>query len=125
VKDTLALLRPGDWLILLGGLIGVALSFPAFWQGGLADRAIIRQDGQIFAESDLRQRRQFEVPGPLGTTRIAIEPGRARIVSDPSPRQYCVRQGWLMRPGEIAICAPNRVSLQITGRTKVYDSISY
>ena len=60
-----------------------------------------------------------------GTTLIAVEPGRARVVSDPSPRQYCVRQGWLMRPGEIAICAPNRVSVQIAGRTKVYDSISY
>ena len=103
----------------------VGLSFPLFWQGGLADRAIIRQNGQVFADVDLRARRQLEVPGPLGQTLIAIEPGRARVLSDPGPRQYCVRQGWLMRPGEIAICAPNRVSLQITGRTKVYDSISY
>ena len=91
----------------------------------MADRAIIRQNGQVFADVDLRARRQFEVPGPLGHTLIAIEPGRARVLSDPGPRQYCVRQGWMMRPGEIAICAPNRVSLQITGRTKVYDSISY
>ena len=61
---------------------------------------------------------------PLGTTLIAVEPAAPRR-SDPGPRQYCVRQGWLMRPGEIAICAPNRVSVQIAGRTKVYDSISY
>jgi hypothetical protein len=91
----------------------------------LADRAIIRQNGQVFVELDLRAKRQLEVAGPLGNTLIAIEPGRARVLADPGPRQYCVRQGWLMRPGEIAICAPNRVSLQITGRTKVYDSISY
>jgi heptaprenyl diphosphate synthase len=45
----------------------------------------------------LRSKRQFEVSGPLGTTLIAVEPGRARVVSDPGPRQYCVRQGWLMR----------------------------
>lgn len=121
----LALIRPGDWLILLAGIGIVGVSIPVFWQGGLADRAIIRQEGRIFAEIDLRSRKQLEVPGPLGTTLIAIEPGRARVVSDPGPRQYCVRQGWLMRPGEIAICAPNRVSLQISGRTRVYDSISY
>ena len=121
----LALFRPGDWLIVLGSALIVGFSFPLFWQGGLGERAIIRLDGQVFAETDLRTRRQFEVPGPLGKTLIAIEPGRARIVSDPGPRQYCVRQGWLMRPGEIAICAPNRVSLQITGRTRIYDSISY
>lgn len=121
----LSLIRPGDWLTMLAGLAAVGGSIPFFWQGGLADRAIIRQEGKVFAEVDLRSRKQFEVGGPLGTTLIAVEPGRARVVSDPGPRQYCVRQGWLMRPGEIAICAPNRVSLQIAGRTKVYDSISY
>ncbi len=121
----LALLRPGDWLTILLTAALVGASIPVFWQGGMADRAIIRQEGTVFAEVDLRTRRQLEVSGPLGITVIDIEPGRARVASDPGPRQYCVRQGWLMRPGEIAICAPNRVSLQIAGRTKVYDSISY
>ena len=121
----LALLRPGDWLTILLTAALVGASIPVFWQGGMADRAIIRQEGAVFAEVDLRTRRQLEVSGPLGITVIDIEPGRARVASDPGPRQYCVRQGWLMRPGEIAICAPNRVSLQIAGRTKVYDSISY
>ena len=121
----LALLRPGDWLTLAAGAALVGASVPMFWQGGIADRAMVRQEGRVFAELDLRARKQLEVPGPLGITLIAVEPGRARVVSDPGPRQYCVRQGWLMRPGEIAICAPNRVSLQIAGRTKVYDSISY
>jgi hypothetical protein len=121
----LRLIKLGDWLVIFVAALLVGLSFPFFWQGGMADRAIIRQNGQVFADVDLRTRRQLEVPGPLGQTLIAIEPGRARVLADPGPRQYCVRQGWLMRPGEIAICAPNRVSLQITGRTKVYDSISY
>ncbi|WP_265945523.1 NusG domain II-containing protein [Dechloromonas sp. A34] len=121
----LALLRPGDWLVILASAALVGVSVPLFWQGGMADRAIIRQEGKVFAEVDLRTKQKFEVSGPLGTTLIAVEPGRARVVSDPGPRQYCVRQGWLMRPGEIAICAPNRVSVQITGRTRVYDSISY
>ena len=121
----LGFIKLGDWLVIVAAATVVGLSFPLFWQGGMADRAIIRQNGQVFADVDLRARRQLEVPGPLGQTLIAIEPGRARVLSDPGPRQYCVRQGWLIRPGEIAICAPKRVSLQITARTKVYDSISY
>ena len=121
----LRLLRPGDWLVFLAGAAVVAVSIQMFWQGGIADKAIVRQDGQVFAEIDLRTRRELQVPGPLGSTLIAVEPGRVRVVSDPGPKQYCVRQGWLMRPGEIAICAPNRVSVQVAGRTKVYDSISY
>jgi hypothetical protein len=120
-----SLLRPGDWLVLAAGAAAVALSLPLLGQGGYAEKAVIRQDGRLFAEVDLRAARRVEVPGPLGTTLVAVEPGRARIVSDPGPRQYCVRQGWLARPGEIAICAPNRVSVQIAGRTRAYDSLSY
>ena len=125
LKPWLALMRPGDWLVVAASTLLVGFSFPLLWQGGYAEKVIIRQAGQVFAELDLKQRREIDVAGPLGITRIAIEPGRARVLYDPGPRQYCVRQGWLMRPGEIAICAPNRVSLQIAGRTKVYDSLSY
>ena len=121
----LAYLRPGDWLVMAGSAALVGATLPLLWQGGFAERAIIRQDGQVFAEVDLGSRRDFSVPGPLGTTLVAIEPGRARVVADPGPRQYCVRQGWLVRPGEIAICAPNHVSVQIAGRTRAYDSLSY
>lgn len=120
-----ALLRPGDWLVMAGGAALVGISLPLLWQGGFAERAIIRQNGQVFAEADLRTRRDFDVPGPLGTTHIAIEPGRARVVADPGPRQYCVRQGWLATAGAVAICAPNQVSLALAGRNADYDSLSY
>ena len=125
IAPWLPLVRPGDWLVFLAGTAVVAVSVPLFWQGGIADKAIVRQDGQVYAEIDLRTRRELQVPGPLGSTLITVEPGRVRVVSDPGPKQYCVRQGWLMRPGEIAICAPNRVSVQIAGRTRAYDSLNY
>jgi hypothetical protein len=66
-----------------------------------------------------------DIPGPIGTTRIEIQPGRARVASDPGPRQYCVRQGWLSTAGAVAICAPNQISLSLTGRSADYDSLNY
>ena len=125
MRHWLALLRPGDWLVMAGGAVVVGVSLPLLWQGGFAERAIIRQNGQVFAEADLRSRRNIEVPGPLGTTHIAIEPGRARVVADPGPRQYCVRQGWLTQPNAIAICAPSHISLSIAGRASSHDSLAY
>jgi hypothetical protein len=47
------------------------------------------------------------------------------VASDPGPRQYCVRQGWLTRPNSIAICAPNQVSLMLVGGQAGYDSLNY
>jgi hypothetical protein len=79
----------------------------------------------VFAEYPLDAPHRIYVPGPLGTTVVEIQPGRARVQSDPGPRQYCVRQGWLHRGGAVAICAPNHVSLMLTGRQAGYDSLNY
>jgi hypothetical protein len=61
----------------------------------------------------------------LGISIIRIQQRKARIASDPSPRQYCVRQGWLQQAGEIALCLPNQVSVELIGSKKKYDSLSY
>jgi hypothetical protein len=125
VTPWLTLLRPGDWLVAGVAAVVVAVSFPLLWHGGKADQAVIRIDGRVFAEYPLDAARRIDVPGPMGTTVIEIQPGRARVFSDPGPRQYCVRQGWLTRGGAVAICAPNHVSLMLTGRDANYDSLNY
>jgi len=119
------LLRPGDYGIALLGLVLCVYSALHLWRGGAPDGAVIRAGGKVFAQVDLSRARTVDVPGPLGLTRIEIEPGRARVASDPGPRQYCVRQGWLSRAGAVAICAPNEVSLALTGRGADYDSLNY
>ena len=125
MRGWLALLRPGDWLLVLVALLVCVLSFPLAWRGGAAEKAVIRRGGELFAELDLSRDRRLDVLGPLGITRIAVENRRVRVVSDPGPHQYCVRQGWLERTGEIAICAPNQVSVQVQGNKEAYDSLSY
>nr|WP_248281591.1 NusG domain II-containing protein [Aromatoleum petrolei] len=119
------MLRPGDWLVLAGALSVCVLSALALWRGGAPDKAVVRAGGKVFAEAGLARAQVVEVPGPLGITRIEIEPGRARVASDPGPRQYCVRQGWLTRSGAVAICAPNQVSLSLAGGAADYDSLNY
>lgn len=118
-------LKPGDWLTLLLGSFLVVLLALKLWSGDLADRAIIRSGGKIFLEVPLSRDQQIEVPGPLGTSIVSIRNRQARIASDPSPRQYCVRQGWLQHAGEIALCLPNQVSVELAGSRKQYDSLNY
>ncbi len=128
MQDWLRLLRPGDWLTILFACGVAAAAFPLLWAGGKAERAVVRLDGRVVAEFPLTAPRRFSVTGPLGDTLIEIAPGRARVLADPGPRQYCVQQGWLTRPNAIAICAPNHVSLSLSGRTgdtTGHDSINY
>jgi hypothetical protein len=123
-----SLLKSGDWMLLLAAGVLVAASYPLLWRGGVADRAIVKRDGQLVTELALNVARKYEVTGAIGTTVIEVQPGRARVLSDPGPRQYCVQQGWLTRVNAVAICAPNHVTLQLTGRSGqngAYDTLNY
>jgi len=121
----LGLCKPGDWLLGALGAGVCAASIGLAWDGGLAEKAIVRRGGEIFAELDLSRNREISVPGPLGVTTIRVFERRVRVVADPGPRQYCVLQGWLARAGEIAICAPNEVSVEVLRGKETYDSLSY
>jgi hypothetical protein len=123
--NTLQHIKPGDWLTLLLGSILVVMVTSELWNGDIADKAIIRSGGKIFREATLSRDQQIEVPGRLGISVISIRQRKARIASDPSPRQYCVRQGWLQQAGEIALCLPNQVSIELVGNKKKYDSLNY
>jgi hypothetical protein len=125
MKSWLPLFRPGDWLVAALAALAVAVSFPLLWRGGPAERAVVRLDGRVVAEYPLNATRRIEVKGPLGVTVVEVQPGRARVLADPGPRQYCVRQGWLTRANAVAICAPNHVSLALAGGQAGYDSLSY
>jgi hypothetical protein len=121
------LMRPLDWLTLAVCAVLTGLSFDLFWSADRAQRAVIRRDGQVIAQFPLTAARDLAIDGPLGQTRIEIAPGRARVVTDPGPRQYCVRQGWLSTTGAVAICAPNHISLSLEGGAgqTAYDSLGY
>jgi len=118
-------IRAGDVGVLLAGA-GLVVALTLFaWGGDRGDTAIIRAAGQIVETTALTRTQTFSVNGPLGTTQIEIEPGRARIARDPSPRQLCVKQGWLTQSGQAALCLPNQVSLEIRGRSATYDTLGY
>ena len=119
------MLRIGDLGVLLTGAAFVVTLTVFAWDGGRGDTAVIRAAGQIVQTTALTHAQSFTIDGPLGTTRIEIEPGRARIARDPSPRQLCVKQGWLTQSGQAALCLPNQVSLEIRGRTSAYDTLGY
>lgn len=116
---------PGDWLVLVTSLAAVAVLFATLWHNEPAGKLRIRAGDQVYATLSLGQRRVLDVPGPLGISRIQVDHGRARVVADPGRHQYCVKQGWLTRAGQVAMCLPNQVSLELLGGEKTYDSLNY
>lgn len=115
----------GDYLVVLLGLMLVLHLFKSLWHAEHAAKLQIRQGDQVFATLSLDQDRVVEIAGPLGMSRIEIKQGKARFLSSPCSNQYCVHQGWLHHSGQAAICLPNRISLELLGAQKSYDSLNY
>jgi hypothetical protein len=121
----LKLTRPGDWLTLAIVSIAVAWLCASLWQRGGGNSVIVRSKGFVVSELSLQRNRSVAIAGPLGETIVEIQGQRARIARDPSPKQYCVRQGWLENAGEVALCLPNQVSIEIAGADHDVDSLNY
>ena len=103
----------------------VILLFQKLWHNEHATKLRIRQGEAIYATLSLDQERVLDIHGPLGDSRVVVHAGQVRFEQSPCPNQYCVHQGWLSRAGQVAICLPNQVSLELLGSKKPYDSLNY
>ncbi len=118
-------LRAGDMLLILLAALATVWLTVTVWHGDTPRRAVVKSAGRIVADLPLDRPQRLTVAGPLGDSVIEIEPRRARVSQDPSPRQLCVRQGWLARAGDVAICLPNQLSIELVGQGRRFDSLAY
>jgi hypothetical protein len=124
-KQSLQSVRIGDWLVMLLGVIGVVFLFQTQWDTTPATKVQVQVGDKVFATYSLNLRRDIKVQGVQGEATIQIGEGKARFLHSPCHNQYCVHQGWLTRAGQVAICLPNQVTLELLGENKPYDSLNY
>ncbi len=115
----------GDWLVIFASFALVIFMFRQFWVFEQASQLKIRQGNQIVGTFDLNQTRELHIKGPIGESIVFINQGKVRFKQSPCHNQYCVHQGWLSRAGQVAICLPNQISLQLMGAKSSYDSLNY
>ena len=115
----------GDWLIIAISSIAVIVMFQQFWSIEPASKLKIRYANKVLGIYDLNQTRELEIHGAVGDAHISISQGKVRFKQSPCNNQYCVHQGWLSRAGQVAICLPNQISLQLMGAKSAYDSLNY
>lgn len=118
-------MRLGDWITLLSGAVVTVLLFQSLWTHESATKVQVRLGDKIFATYDLNLQRELRLRGALGETVIDIADGKVRFKKSPCQNQYCVHQGWLTRSGQVAICLPNHVTLELIGSNKPYDTLNY
>jgi len=54
---------------------------------------------------------------------IEMDGARARVAASPCRDQLCVHAGWLEKPGDVAVCLPQRVIVELRG-AKGVDAVA-
>ncbi len=106
-----------DWLIP-----GAALLVALFWYIGLlfsmekGAYAEVYVDGKLFGRYPLAENAEISIPNNNNSGNILIIlDGAADMVSAGCPDRLCVRQASIERSGEVIVCLPNRLVVEITG----------
>ena len=119
---SLRYLKWGDWLLIIGIITLSILFIPLFHTAARGRLVLVRVGDTVVERLPLDHDRHLVVVGRLGETEIEVQDGRVRVVRSPGPYKLCLKRGWISRPGEILICLPNRVTVEIPGEAG-YDAL--
>ena len=107
-------MKRGDWIVL-AALLALA--------GGLLLLRVTGGGTEIYINGE-----PAIASVTVNEVAIEIDGTRARVTSSPCRDKLCVHAGWLDKPGELAICLPQRVIVELrgggTGERKA-DGIAY
>ncbi len=80
--------------------------------------SISNDNGQwafVYVNNLLSQKLSLNTPKlyTQGRMIIQVDAGKIRVLSSDCPEQICVHAGWISKKGQILVCAPNHVLIEI------------
>ncbi|MGF0040346.1 NusG domain II-containing protein [Peptoniphilaceae bacterium SGI.131] len=79
-----------------------------------------------FVESEIGK--TYEIKTKFGRNVIEIGDERVRVIEASCPDQIDVKQGWISQTGELIVCLPNRLIIEIKNKDEgqdVIDNVAY
>ncbi len=119
--------------IIVSAVCFFALAVHAFFSYFVfAEQAVsvrIDVDGMEYATYNLTEisgKKIVEIETEYGENTLEITSEGARMISASCSDKTDVKSGKITKPGQMIICAPNRVSVRITGKGKLnVDKVAY
>ncbi|MBD9836294.1 NusG domain II-containing protein [Enterococcus faecalis] len=122
----LRLTKPWDYLIIIGVIMASFLPYLLFDTNKNENNreskdviAVVKIDGEVVDKFNLSQvsesLEKTYSPQKGKYNIIEVAPGKIRVKEDNSPDKIAVRTGWISRPGEMSICLPHKLIVEILG----------
>ncbi|QIB26599.1 NusG domain II-containing protein [Caloranaerobacter azorensis] len=65
----------------------------------------------------------IDIRTQYGYNKIEIGDGKVRVIDADCPDKLDVKQGWISKPGEIIVCLPHKLTIEIVGENEADDEI--
>ena len=88
------------------------------WQLPGIPEASVYHEGKLL--KNLRLDKDQEILLLNGNMLIEIKEGRIRVKKSDCPRRICVNTGWIKTPGQIIVCVPNKILIEIKRATSPF-----
>jgi hypothetical protein len=121
-------MTPADHLVVTALLVAALAGTGLVAVQPPGRRVVVGDGDRVLFVAPLDQPREVELPGPLGPTRLVIDQQGARIATSPCALKVCMGMGPARRPGDLLVCLPNRILVQVEGEAgepTPYDLLSH
>jgi len=116
MQSARTILKKGD-IVLIGILLFLfIMSFfllQHFRQAG--SLVTVSVNNQPLYSLSLSEEKDITISGPLGNTHLRISENEVWITEAPCPHKICKKMGKIGRAGEIIVCIPNKIFIQVEG----------
>lgn len=114
---------------LLATALLVYLLFAGFVFGEQPESVTIYVDGREYASYNLTEisgTKNVEIYTEFGHNTIEITSDGARVTEASCPDKTDIQSGKIAKPGQMLVCAPNRVTVRIIGKSPAkVDKVTY
>ena len=104
-------------LTALLAILGVSLYFLPITSGRTGSTVVIKRNTAVYQEIPINKDTEIQINDdnghPLNT--ITIKNGTVQMRNASCPDGLCVKQGSISKTGQIIICLPNKVVIEISG----------
>ena len=85
--------------------------------------AVVEKNGSELYRFDLSRQTVTQIIDVGGSyhVKLLLEPGAISFEHSDCHDQICVRTGRLTKPGQIAVCLPAKISIEIVSKSKEFD----
>ena len=88
--------------------------------------AVVEVDGKEYKKitfSKDNEKKHLEIKTQYGYNKVEIQGEKVRVIDADCPDKLDVKQGWINSAGEVIVCLPNRLVIEIRGEKNSQDEI--